>query len=254
MLPVSQATREYQAGGNGIRNVFAELSHLEPPHELDRAVTQRREQYMDVVLKRPTMRNRLVRKQQLRQTEAAYIGSVQAKIAAEIDCDGSPAAGLELRQVPLLLEKASFRDGQPVTQRDFAANHLHILLDTALREHAARRQLVTDHTERTVLSRIKSNRKLHLGVAVGIFILAVTPELITVPEPEEHIAEGIKWGLTVASGGIFAVDFPEVVRLEYLDHKHRKETDKMVRRLKANKHNELDLAARMVYGSPHYGS
>lgn len=250
---LSNEAHLYAEDGNGLRNCLAELAHLREPHEIDQVVAANREAYMRVALTRPTIFNRIERKQQLQRTEQAYIGSILAKLETYLSSDGSPQSALELGQMPSLLRKASFHDGQSVEKRDFAANHLHLLMDTALQEHAARRRIIDEQKQATPMTRIKNNRWLHIGVASVVFGAAFVPEVVSVPRPDEFITQDIELGLKLSSAAIFGIDGPEIIRLAYLDHIHNKRTDELNERLIANK-DKCDQALRIVFGSPHYGS
>lgn len=207
---------------------------------------------MDVALERPTIKTRKERKKRLQRTEAAYENAVLNKLAALIDSDGSPEAALELGQMPNLLQKASFT-GQPIELKDLAVNHLHLLMDVALQEHAARRQTVDANKRRDLLERFKNNRGLHIFIAGLIFGASVIPEVAPVPRPEEIITQYTEDTLRLISAAIFTYDTPELLRLRYLDHRNNKQADKLEAMLIEDKYLS-DLTLRVVFGVSHYGS
>jgi hypothetical protein len=242
----------YIDDGNGMRNILAERSQLREPSELDSAITSTREAYMDVVLTRPTIFNRLARKEKLQVTEKEYETAVISKLVAYTNGDGTPKSALALGQLPGIIRKATFNN-EPLALRDLAANHLHLSMDTLLQEHATRRQIIDKRNEGTPLARLRNNRELHIGVAAVIFFAALSPEVITVPAPDEVLLADIALALKIGTAVVFGIDGPEVIRLWYLDRVHNKQTKKLTEQL-ADNQEETDLALRLTYGSPHYGS
>jgi hypothetical protein len=207
---------------------------------------------MNVVLTRPNIINRRIRKQNLQKTEIDYEAAVVNKLAAYTDSDGTPQSALALGQLPGIIRKASFTQ-KPLAVRDLAANHLHLAMDTLLQEHADRRRIIDERNERTPITRLRNNRKMHIGVAAVIFVAAFSPELLNVPSPEEALLTDITLGLKIGTAVVFGLDAPEVIRLSYLDYVHEKRTNELNKQL-ASSQEETDLALRITYGSPHYGS
>ncbi len=243
---------EYVRGGGSLSAALREIEAISGPSELDQQIASSRDAYMDVVLTRPTIWNRVARKQKLRATEAVYVDSITAKISAIIDAEDSSDA-LAIRQMPTLVEKTSFESDKTIEPKDFAANHLYVLLDAALQEHAKRREIITENKNGSVRARILGNRVLHLAIAGGIFVAAFVPEFGIVPTPEEFITHDIELGLKISSASIICLDAPEVIRLRYLQGKHDKRTRELKDQL-AESQRLSDLTLRMAYSSPRYGS
>jgi len=250
--PLSKETKAYVNDGNGQRNALAELEHLREPSELDSAIDAARDAYMDIVLTKPNIINRLERKKNLRLTEAEYKAAVINKLAAYTTSDGTPKSALTLGQPPGIIRKATF-NSEPLEMRDLAANHLHLIMDTLLQEHADRRHTIDEHHEQSPIVRLRENRKLHAGVAFIIFFAAFGPDIVHVPQPAESVVGDITLGIKIASGIVFGIDAPEVFRLWNLDRKNNKRTRELNNELAENQES-TDLASRIVYGSTHYGS
>jgi hypothetical protein len=243
---------EYFRRGGSIRSCLTEIEQLAGRTELERDIDDAREGYMAVVLTRPTLRNRHERKARLLAAEVTYIDAVVNKLTQIVDAQ-SPDEMLKARQVPSLVEKTSFNSDRPIPLKDLAANHLFVLMDTALQEHAHRRQLIQEQQTASLRARVVGNRVLHVGIAAGIFAAAFVPELGVVPTPDEFITHDIETTLKVISAGILGLDVPELIRLQLLQRKHDAQTKKLNRQLAANQ--ELsDMALRVSYGSPRYGS
>jgi hypothetical protein len=88
--PLSPDGQAYANDGNGSRNILAELDHLRDPSELDAAIELSRKNYMNIVLTRPTIVIRKVRKDFLHVAELDYETTVIKKLAAYTDSDGTP--------------------------------------------------------------------------------------------------------------------------------------------------------------------
>jgi hypothetical protein len=246
-------TVEYiQLKSGNIRLCMSELMNLLPVSEIDTHITQTRTNYMDVVLTRPTFRKRHVRKEKLFKTEAAYLQAIDDKIAKAI-VSSDPDTALQLGQLPAILERACFHQDQPVEFKDFAANHLFLVIDMALKEHVARRRIINEHATKNVVAKITGNRVLHLCVAGGIIAAALAPDIAPLPTPGEVATHDIQSGLNIISALIVAIDAPEVIRLKYLARRHKEEAANQQEQL-AGKKDLTDYSLRMVYGSARYGS
>ncbi len=244
-------TVEYIRGGGNLRLCLTEIMALSDPVDLDKRVHEVRGEYMDQVLHKKGLLHRRARKHQLRTTEEQYVDSVVAKIAAVIDAQTAEDA-LEVGQMPTLIEKASF-DDEPLSEEDLAANHLYVLIDTALKEHVHRRHAVERHAQKGVVIRVAGSPALHMAVAGTVFAAALSPKLGILPTHSEHTAQDIEAGLRVLSGTILGLTAPEAVRLKYLQVAHDKRTDELQDELAGNR--ELaDKALRMTYNSTRYGS
>lgn len=240
------------SAGRSIPEYLREIEQWEGPCQVDQQIIQARSAYMDVVLTKPTLRSRVVRKQLLAEAEEKYTNAILGKISAIVEGQ-SPEDALEVRQLPIIVQKTSFSADSPLLLKDFAANHLSVLLDTALQEHVARRKLVTEHAKKSIASRILGNHALRLGIAAGIFIASVVPEIVQVPHPSEYITHDSELALKSLSAVIFGIEAPEVVRLGYLDRKHAKRAHELRDQL-AKEEELADLALRLAYSSANYGT
>jgi hypothetical protein len=248
----SEETIEYLRDGGNIRLCMVEIMALSEPCEQDQQVSSIRAAYMAQVLQRHGFLKRHARLQLLSETEEMYIDAVVEKMGVIIDAQ-TPEEALELGHMPSVVERASFRDGEELSEEDFAANHLYLLIDTALKEHTQRRQAVEHHQAQSRLTRVVSNRALNLTVAGGVFAAAITPKVGVLPAHGAHMAETIERGLQVLSGTILGLSAPEALRLKYLQMTHDRRTEDLQEDL-AEDPSLADRALRMTYNSTRYGN
>lgn len=244
-------TIEYIRSGGNLRLCLTEIMALSEPCEEDRRVREARGAYMGQALQRKGLKHRWERKRQLRESEEAYVDVVVEKIAAVIDAS-TPEDALALGQMPTLIEKASFRDDE-VSESDLAANHLYILIDTALKEHVHRRHAVERGHRRSRLGRIAGNRMLHMAVAGGVFAASISPRLGMLPTHGEHTAETIEDGLKILSGTILGLSMPEAFRMKYMQVRNDRRTRELCQRL-AEDRDLADRALSMTYNSTRCGT
>lgn len=248
----SGETAEYVRSGGSLRLCLGEIMALSEPSELDQQVSDIRAAYMDSVLRKKGFLGRRERKRELRETEAVYIETVAAKIAAVIDAR-TPQEALELGQMPTLVEQASFTEGQELGREGLAANHLYILVDTALKEHVQRRAAIDEHLRGAPVTRILGNRMVNMSVAGAVFAAVITPKVGVVPHHNEHTVETIETGLRVLSGTLLALTAPEAARLRYLQLSHDRRSEELHDQLAGDQHL-ADLALRITYSSTRYGN
>jgi hypothetical protein len=180
-----------------------------------------------------------------------YVDDAVAEIAELINASG-PEAALTLRQMPTILENTTFRADHQLTLEDLAANHLYVLVDTALKEHAKRRELIGEHSANSRVAKVLGNRAVRLALAGSVFVASVSPQLHVIPIQDHQLAEHLQVGLEVASASVFAIETPEEVRLRYLDIVHEHRTKQLHEQLAESKHLS-DLALRIAYSSTRYG-
>jgi hypothetical protein len=245
-------TVEYIRGGGSLRLCLTEIMALSEPCEQDQQIQSIRSAYMETALQKRGFLRRKARKEQLRATEEVYVGAVVAKITAVIDAH-TPEEAMTLGQMPTLVERASFAEGEELKEDDLAANHLYLLVDTALKEHVHRRHAVERHQGEGRLSRLAGNRALNLSVAGTVFAAAVTPRLGVLPTHGELLAQNLELGLRVLSGTILGLSAPEAARLKYLQVKHDRRTGELQEELAGDK-QLADRALRMTYNSTRYGN
>jgi hypothetical protein len=247
----SPETLDYMSGGGNLRLCLTEIMALSEPCEQDQQVRELRAEYMDRTLQRKGMIHRRTRKRQLRGAEEVYIDSVVAKIAAVVDA-GTPEESLALGQMPTLVEKASFKD-EPLSADDLAANHLYLLIDTALKEHVHRRHAVERRASKSKVAKVAGSRTLHMSVAASVFTAAIAPKLGVLSELGAQMTQDVETAVRVISGTILGLTAPEAARLKYLQLMHDKRTDELQDDL-AGDRELADRALRMTYNSTRYGN
>lgn len=249
--PNELATRQYIAHGGSLRLCLNEIEDLDGPCAEDQAIDAARLGYMTAVLKRPFVPRRSNYYRVCAEREENYVDSVAMKIKATVDSE-TPDDALRLRQMPSLLEKITFKDGEEMTLEQLAANHLYLLVDVALKEHVKRRQIIDHYRKRSLTAQLVGNRALHMVVAGGIFAASFVPHLGILPGSSDIITDDVDLGLRVLSGTILGLDAPEAIRLQYLDAKHNRRTHELHEQL-AQSRELTDRALRIVYSSTRYG-
>lgn len=249
--PLDPETVEYVRRGGSLRLALSEILALAETGEHDQAVETARSRYMAAVLRRPVVRGRNEHARICDQYEGAYIDSVVAKVEAVIDAETVDDA-LALGQMPTLLEQTSFKDGQAVSPEQLAANHLYVLVDTALQEHVRRRELIDDYRNRSLAAKVIGSRALHMTVAGGVFVATMTPKLGLLPAGGNIIGEDTDLALKVLSGTVLGIDAPEAIRMQYLGTKHDRRTRELHEQL-ASRRELSDQALRISYSSTRYG-
>lgn len=245
-------TLQYEAEGGSLRLCLNEIMALSDPCEEDRQVEEIRAEYMETTLQKKGLLHRRVRKQRVRDTEEVYVETVVAKIAAVIDAETVEDA-LSLGQMPTVVEQASFKDGELSTE-DLAANHLYVLIDTALREHLHRRRTVEGSARRGRIARVAGNHAVQTTVAGAVFtasLASLTPRLGLLPS--QHMVEGVEDSLKFLSAAMLGFSAPEAIRFKYLQLKHDRRTAKLHEQL-AEDRRLADHALRMTFNSTRYGN
>lgn len=251
--PVPQPeTIDYFRDGGSMRLLLGELNGLLPPSEHETEVTEAREEYLNVVLSRPAIGRRGEWQQTCATSRDTYKGLVVAGLQQVIDAH-TPEEMLKARQLPSIISSASFEDGTDIDLPTFAANHLYLLVDTALREHVARRNFIDEYNQEKRLSRVVNNRPLRLALAAGVFAASISPELHFIPLGAGQVANDVQVGLEVMSAALFGWEAPEEIRWRYLDVVHARRTHQLHDQL-ASSRELADLALRITYNASHYGS
>ena len=250
-VPFDAETGEYVRRGGSIRLCLSEIVTLSDPNAYDQAIGDARTHYMDALLRKPIVRGRNAHASLSEEYEHVYVDSVLTKVEAIVDAETVDDA-LALGQMPTLLEQTSFKDGEQVSPEELAANHLYVLVDTALKEHSERRALIDGHRTRTVSARLVGSRALHLAIAGGVFAATLMPKLGVLPAGADVIGGDADTGLKILSGTILGLDVPEAMRMQYLDKKHDKRTRELRGELASDK-DLSDQALRMAYSSTRYG-
>lgn len=247
----SPATLDYMSGGGNLRLCLTEIMALSEPCEPDSRVQELRAEYMDSTLQRKGIVHRRARKRRLRDNEEQYVEAVVAKIAAVIDAQ-TPEEALELGQMPSLVERTSFTD-EPISHDDLAANHLYILVDTALKEHVHRRHAIERHARKGKIARVAGNRTLHMSVAGTVFAAVISPKIGVLPELGTQAVQDVEMAVRVLSATILGFTAPEAARLKYLQIVHDKRSEEL-QGILAGDRSLADRALRMTYNSTRYGN
>lgn len=244
-------TDRYMAHGGNLRLCLTEIMALTEPCEEELQVRELRADYMDSVLQRKGILHRRARKRQVRDTEERYISAVVGKLEAMVDAY-TPEDALALGQMPSLIRRSSFND-EPLSQDDLAANHLYLLVDTALKEHVHRRHAVERHAQKGKVAKAVGNRTVHMSVAGTVFAASLAPKLGVWPELGAQAFQDTETALRVLSGFILTFTTPEAFRMKYLQLKHDKRTGELHGQL-AGDRVLADRALRMTYNATRYGS
>lgn len=247
---VSPETLEYIRGGGNLRLCLNEIEKLSPPCDDAQHVLEARRRYMRALLDHPVVRHHEPM-QHRQELESDYINAVTSRVEAVVDGQ-TPEDALAVRQMPTLVEQTTFDDQQPSTLEDLAANHLYILVDTVLREHAHRRRIIDKHQAETRSGHILGSRVLRMTLAGSVFAASVSPRLHVIPIENEEIAHNVELGLEMLAATVFGWEAPEVIRSGYLDRKHNRRTAKLHEQM-ASDRRLSDLALRMAYSSTRYG-
>lgn len=248
---LSPKTLSYVQSGGSLRLCLQEIANLADKSVYERQLDQERFDYVNTLLERPFIKGRPVYRQTCVGLRNTYIGGVVAKTERIVDA-GGPEDALALLQMPTLVENASFKADRPLTMEDFSANHLYILIDTALQEHVARRNLISEHQRNTVMAKVIGNRTVRMAIEAGVFVATVVPALHVIPINSQSISHEVTIALEVLSAGAFGLEAPEEVRWRYLDIVHAKQT-KAQREQLAESKRLADLALRAAYSSTRYG-
>lgn len=251
---INKHSMRYVQHGDGLRLILNEILELRGPSPEDLRLDGLRQAYIQTLfikagLLTPTQRAAYDERSDTLQQE--YVDAVVSKVADVIDAY-TPREALELCQLPPIVRKASFVEEHPVDMEQFTANHLYLLVDTALKEHVKRRQLIDERRNKSLLSRVSSSRGARIAIGGAIGAASLAPELSFVPRPEEIITHDLELGLRGLSGAIIGINLPEYIRLKYLSNKHEKQSRDNLDRL-SNGHRLCDWAMRIVYGSARRG-
>src|SRR5579862_4735354 len=248
----SSAAVEYFQNGGSLRLLLQEIIESSPPTAATQHLNGLRSAYIESLFEKakPLKRSsRAALDEASDWLQAEYVEGVVGKIAAVIDAQ-TPEEALEVRQMPLLVKEASFIEGKALSEEEFAGNHLYVLIDTALKEHVLRREIIEAHQHRTRVARLLGNRLLLATLAGGVIALSLIPKFGIIPNRDDVFNSDIELGLRGLSVAVLVVDLPEIARLKYLDFKHDKRTDKLHKEL--SKEDLSDLSLKMVSGSSRY--
>ncbi|MDB5176247.1 MAG: hypothetical protein JWM81_1105 [Candidatus Saccharibacteria bacterium] len=243
------ATLAYIKRGGSIRLCLNEIVKLSEPEVAEQYLADDRAEYIQELTHRPLIPWR--RKQWGHNARSIYVDGVVAKIESVIDAD-TPERALALRQMPSIVEDTSFSDETPPDAETIAANHLYVLVDTALREHSERRNLIDSYKHKGLIARIIGNRVVRMALAGSVIVSSLSPRLHFIPIESETVADEVEVGLTILSASVFGLDAPEEIRWRYLDLIHTRETKRLHETLAENKQLS-DLALRLSYNATRYG-
>lgn len=248
--PLSPVTTEYIRGGGSLRLSMRELIALSPPSEIDVAINEAREEYVSTVLHRPHFHGRNGHKERRETARRAYEDTLLAKVAAIVDST-DPKDAISFGQMPQVLDDATFHDKAPSAEH-LAANQLYMLVDTLLKEHVARRQLISAEENRSIMAKTLGNRAVRMGLAGTVFVGTLSPRFGVFPEHGDIAVEQVELGIQVLTGIVFALDAPEVARLGFMDLRNARRTKELRQELASTKQN-TDLALRIAYNNTRHG-
>jgi hypothetical protein len=243
-------TLEYVQSGGSVRLCLSEIQKLSEPSGAEKDLADDRAEYIQQLLTPTVMPRR--RKRSDGYVRSIYIDGVVAKVESVLDAQ-TPQQALALGQMPTIVSKTSFDDDAIPDAETLAANHLYVLVDTALREHSDRRSLIDEYTQKGFISRVLGNRIVRMVLAGGVFVSSLSPQLHFIPVESEAVARDLEVGLTIISASVFGLDAPEEVRWRYLDIAHAKQAKRLHEALAENKQLS-DLALRMSYNATRYGA
>jgi len=252
--PLDPVTLRYLQHGDGIRLCLKEILDLRPESAEELHAAELREDYLNTLFIKARFLSKSERETYDEESDIlqdAYTDTVVSRIAKVID-SRTPQEALELGQLPPVVRKASFEEGQSLTMDQFAGNHLYVLVDTALREHVARRQEIDERRTGNIWTRVASSRGTRVAIGATIGAASFVPELSFIPKPDEIISHDTEFGLRALSGVILLINLPEYIRLRRLDEKHGRETQEHYDHLSDSK-EICDWALRIAYGSTRYG-
>jgi|GEM_PF-6133556 hypothetical protein len=245
-------TMQYVQTGGSVRLCLQEIQALVEKSEEEKQLDLDRVSYVDTLLERPLVRGRPAYRQAVEGLRGSYVDAVVAKTERIVDAQ-TPEDSLALLQMPTLIRNTSFAADRNLTMEDLSSNHLYVLIDTALQEHVARRNLIDAHHRKALVTRFFGNRVVRMALAGGVFAATVTPELHIIPVDSQTIAEEIDATLQVISATVFGLEVPEEIRWRYLDFTHNKHKRALHEQL-AESRQLSDLALRAAYSSTRYGS
>jgi hypothetical protein len=242
-------TVDYIRHGGSLRLCLSEILSLTDPCETDQKLADARENFMEAVLERSPVlpKRRKQHEARVGSLQADYIDSILAKVEKLIDSTSGEEA-LALGQMPTLVEQASFGDDKTIAEEDLAGNHFYLLMDTALKEHAQRRLTIDERRASSHHAKLIGNRVVHVAVAASVFATSLLPHLGILPIEGGEAGQDINLGLQILSGIVLGVDTPEVIRLRYLDRRHKHHAKALHEQLAYDQHLS-DLALRIVYNS-----
>jgi hypothetical protein len=249
--PTDPSSLEYIRRGGSLRLCLNEIIELSEPTQADVIIGDFRDSYLRDLMQRRVLKTVLRRSSQYPRDEELYIDSVLGKIGALIDAR-TPDEALGVRQMPTLVEAASFDQDSDLSLENLAGDHLYLLIDVLLKEHVERRDFIDNYRKHSKLSKALGNRALRVGIAGGIFVASLSPKLGVIPKSSDIVSEDIDTTLTALSATIFGMELPEEIRYKRLDKKHNKRTKELDEELAENQRLS-DLALRMTYGSTRYG-
>lgn len=248
----SDITREYMSERSGnLRLCLQEIREILGPTSLEQEVNEARTAYLDLLLDRPAIfRSRKGYKDTLTVKETEYVDAFLAKIETILRATSVKDA-ICLGQEPSILRTSTFSDDAPSIET-FAGNHLYLLQDTALKEHALRRDHIDVSSKKGWFSRLIGNRAVRMTIAGAIFTAVILPHTGAIPASDEYMAQEVELALRVLTGTILVSETIEAVRLKSLDYRHGKDAERLKNQLAQSKQLS-DLALRMTYGQSRYG-
>ena len=246
-------TVEYFAQeGAGIRLLLWEITELSPPRHVDIAREQARKEYVQNLVN--PSKKLWKHGQQRAQEDAArenYVDHIMARITEVIDADSAQDA-LDVRQMPSLVDRASFRDGEDITVQDLAANHLYVLIDTILKERALIGHDIGEYQGRNLFARLSSSPIIRFAGGLAAAAAVAFPRLGIIPRDNEAIAEEIELGLKILSSGILIIEGPELVRGAFRLRLHQRRINKLHDTLSRDR-DLADHALGLAYNSTRVG-
>jgi len=245
-------TMLYVQSGGSLRLCLQEIVQLAEKSESEKQLDQKRTDYVDSLLEGPVRRALPSHKRISLGLRDDYVDAVVGKTEEIVDAH-TPEEALSLMQMPTLIKNTSFGTANNLSMEDFSANHLYVLIDTALQEHAARRSLIDEHHSHTRLVRFFGHRVVRMALAGGVFAATLTPELHVIPVDSQAVTGDIDIALRVISASIFGLEVPEEARWRYLDFIHGRRSKTLHEHLAESKRLS-DLALRATYSSTRYGS
>lgn len=252
--PATPEGQEFVKYAHSLKRCVYEIDELSPPDPEEVRLDELRADHVAASLTQTQPLTRKSREQaeaRRQDVQDRYVDGIVAKIARYIDAE-TPEEFLSLRQLPQLVRQVTFDDPEMLTPEGLAGNHLHVLLDVALKEKAERRALIQSYQTRSLMARIAGNRAVRTTVAGGVFVLSLAPEVGAVPHGYDLLDENIHSTLRGLSALMIGVDLPEIIRHRYIMARRNKQAHKLYDQL-ADDQELSDLALRMAYSSSRYG-
>lgn len=246
--------REFVKYAHSLKRCIYEIDELSPPDPEEIRLDELRAEHVTASLRQAQPLTRAKREKaeaERKDLQDRYVDGILAKITRFIDAD-TPEEFLKLRQLPQLVRQVNFDEPEHLTPQNLAGNHLHVLLDVALREKAMRRELIQSYQTRSLVARVAGNRAVRTTVAGSVFVLSLAPEVGAVPHGYDLLDENIHATLRTLSALMIGVDLPEIIRHRYIMARRTKKAHKLYGQL-AEDQELSDLALRMAYSSSRYG-